>query len=198
MFGEVPQPSAVPALLKVLRESSFHTVRIAVIDGASAVRRAARRGDGARSLRRGLEKRGRLRATAQTLLASRAAWALAFVQAIDAGKIPPGRAARPGAHAQALSDDRTVKLTTKHWGQVRAATPDEKRKAMAALVELVKPAKGDATAGKRVFTNTLREVPQTLRRRGGRRPDLTATSATTSATGSRTSSTPARRSAMST
>ena len=174
MFGEVLQPSAVPPLVKVLRESQFHTVRIAAM---TALQRydEPRVAETVLDLYAGAWKNeAELRATAQTLLASRAAWALAFVQAIDSGRIPARSVPLDLVRTlKRYSDDRIVKLASKHWGQVRAATPDEKRKAMAALAELVKPGKGDATAGKLVFTNTCGKCHKLFGEGAAVGPDLT-------------------------
>src|SRR5262249_20091770 len=143
MFGEVPQPASVPALLKVLRGSQFHSVRLAAMT-------ALQRYDSAEiaatvlDLYRGpWQKEAELRTAAQTLLASRPAWALALLQAVDAGGIAPR--SLPLDIVRSLkrhSDERIAKLVEKHWGKVQAATPEAKRKEMERLVGLVKSDKG--------------------------------------------------------
>ena len=56
---------------------------------------------------------------------------------------------------------------------MRAATPDEKRKAMSALADLVKPGKGDETAGKLVFTTTCGKCHKLFGEGAAVGPDLT-------------------------
>ena len=43
---------------------------------------------------------------------------------------------------------------TKHWGQVRLATGDEKRAEILRVAAVLKAGSGDTNAGKLVFTNT--------------------------------------------
>jgi putative heme-binding domain-containing protein len=96
------------------------------------------------------------------------------VQAIDAGKIPARSVPLDLVRTiKRYSDERIVKMTTKHWGQVRAATPDEKRKEMVRLAELVKSAKGDEKAGKVVFTNTCAKCHKLFNEGATVGPDLT-------------------------
>src|SRR5206468_727143 len=79
-----------------------------------------------------------LRAAAQTLLASRPAWALALLQGVDAGGIPPRSLPLDVVRTlKRYPDERIAKLVEKHWGKVQAATPAAKRQEMERLVGLV-------------------------------------------------------------
>src|SRR5260370_925894 len=125
MFGEVPQPASVPALLKVLRGSQFHSVRLAALT-------ALQRYDSPDIATTVLElygghwqKEAELRSAAQTLLASRPAWSLALLQAIDAGRISPRSLPLDVVRTlQRHSQAAIAKLVEKHWGKVQAATPE--------------------------------------------------------------------------
>ncbi len=155
LFGEVPHPSSVPVLLKVLRESKSQSIQLAALT-------ALQRYDSPAISTAVLEQytgpwanETDLQAAAQNLLASRPTWALALLQVVDSGKVAPRTipldVVRTIKHH---ADERIGMLVVKHWGKVRAATPDEKRAEMFRLAAALKPGRGDEKAGKLVFTNT--------------------------------------------
>ncbi|MFL5342315.1 MAG: PVC-type heme-binding CxxCH protein [Gemmataceae bacterium] len=174
MFGEVPQPGSVPALLKVLRGSQIQPVRLAALT-------ALQRYDAPDIAATVLElycgpwqKQAELQAAAQTLLASRPGWALVLLQAVDAGKIAPRSIPLDVVRTlQRHSDDTIAKLVEKHWGKVQAATPEAKRKEMERLVALVKSGQGDEKAGKLIFTNTCAKCHKLFNEGATIGPELT-------------------------
>jgi putative heme-binding domain-containing protein len=155
LFGEVPQPSSVPVLLKVLRDSKFRSVRLTVL---TALQRYDLPDIAATVIGQYVgpwAKEAELQTAAQNLLASRPAWALTLLQEVDAGKVAPRTIPLDVVRTiQRHSDERIAKLVEKHWGKIRAATPDEKRTEMLRLAGVLKPGGGDEKAGKVVFTNT--------------------------------------------
>ena len=174
MFGEVPQAASVPPLLKVLRGSQLQPVRLAALT-------ALQRYDSPEIAATVLDlyagpwaKDADLQAAAQTLLASRPAWALALLQAIDAGKIAPRTLPLDMVRTlQRHADAGIAKLVEKHWGKVQAATPAAKRQEMERLVGLVKSGKGDEKAGKLIFTNTCAKCHKLFNDGAAVGPDLT-------------------------
>src|SRR5207248_1013026 len=67
---------------------------------------------------------GDLRTRAQTFLFSRPASALAFLQAVDQGRIPPADVPLdPLGRAIQYDQSDIKKLVAKHWGQVAAPPP---------------------------------------------------------------------------
>jgi putative heme-binding domain-containing protein len=115
-----------------------------------------------------------LQAAAQTMLASRPAWALALLNAVDAGKIVPRTI--PLDIVRTLKrhpGPEIAKLVEKHWGQVRAATTAEKQQEMLRLAEALKGGKGDDKAWKVVFTNTCAKCHKLFGDGGAVGPELT-------------------------
>lgn len=173
LLGEVPQTGAVPVLFKVLGESKNVAVRREALTSLSRYEEAVI-GEtvvGWYGERLQVES---LRSAAQTLLASRPAWALALLKAVDAGKI----AARSlpldiVRQLQHFKDAQIAKLVEKHWGKVKATTPAEKLAEMTRLAKLVAPGSGDIKAGKTVFTNTCAKCHKLFGEGGAVGPDLT-------------------------
>jgi putative heme-binding domain-containing protein len=71
------------------------------------------------------------------------------------------------------SDPAVAKLVEKHWGQVRPSTSAEKQQEMARLANALKAGKGDAKAGKEIFTNTCAKCHKLFGEGGTVGPDLT-------------------------
>jgi putative heme-binding domain-containing protein len=170
LFGEVSQPGSIPALLKVLQSSSDTNIRLTAIG-------SLQRYDDPRIAESILELYPRLnddlRSGAQALLASRPAWALEFLQAVDAGKIGrniPLEIVRTLKH---YSDKQIVALVEKHWGKVRPSTAAEKLAEMDRVGKVVDAGKGDAAAGKLVFTNTCAKCHKLFGEGGQVGPELT-------------------------
>jgi putative heme-binding domain-containing protein len=114
-----------------------------------------------------------LRSGAQALLASRPTWALEFLQAVDIGKIArnvPLEIVRTLKH---YSDKQIVTLVEKLWGKVRPSTAAEKLAEMDRVGKVVASGKGDAAAGKLVFTNTCAKCHKLFGEGGQVGPELT-------------------------
>lgn len=153
LFGEVPRPEGVPALLAAARESPSNAVRLAAL-GALTRYDEPRIAQTVLELYDRLTDANGLRPAAQTLLTSRPAWALLLLERIDAGRIEPRSLPLDAVRKlQGFKDDRIAKLVTKHWGKIREATPAQKRAEMERLAAVMKAGTGDATAGKALFTN---------------------------------------------
>jgi putative heme-binding domain-containing protein len=174
VFGEVDQPKCVPVLLEVLKSTHSAAVKREIL---SALERYDDRAVPARVLELyadQLSEKDGLRAAAHALLASRPAWALLFLQAIDAGKINPRAVPLDVVRSIKMHSDAAIaKLVEKHWGQVRPSTSAEKQQEMARLANALKAGKGDAKAGKGIFTNTCAKCHKLFGEGGTVGPDLT-------------------------
>jgi putative membrane-bound dehydrogenase-like protein len=174
MLGEVPQPAAVPVLLNVVRQSVDTPVRLAALTSLQRYDDPAIAATILELYAKAWQEQPDLRSAAQTLLASRPAWALAFLQAVDAGMIAqrsiPLDVVRTIKHH---ADERIAKLVEKHWGKIQPATAEAKRREMERLVALVKTGKGDDKAGKLVFTNTCAKCHKLFGEGGAVGPELT-------------------------
>jgi putative heme-binding domain-containing protein len=102
-----------------------------------------------------------VRPAAFTLLASRPAWSLALLQAVDAGRFPKTavpldtvRQIKSRAEASsAVSQPSTLnsQLLTKLWPNVRQATSAELEKEITRLTEVINATTGSPYAGKKLF-----------------------------------------------
>jgi putative heme-binding domain-containing protein len=116
-----------------------------------------------------------VRTTAQVLLASRPEWALALLEAVDAGRID-GRTIEPDTVEQlrAHKGPKLVTLLGKHFPST-SATKGELETKIARLASLVREGKGQPLAGKALFHGKASCVKcHTIFNQGGQiGPDLT-------------------------
>jgi len=174
VLGEVDQPRCVPVLLGALKASPSAAVKRWILS-------ALQRYDDAEVPARVLElyadkltEKDGLRAAAQALLASRPAWSLQFLQAIDAGRINPRSVPLDVVRIIKMHPEpKVAKLIEKHWGQVRPSTSAEKQQEMARLANALKAGKGEFKAGKEIFTNTCAKCHKLFGEGGAVGPDLT-------------------------
>src|SRR5947209_802689 len=90
------------------------------------------------------------KAAAQTLLASRKAWALLLLEAVDGGKID--RAAVPAEAVRKMTvhrDERIARLIAKHWGSVEGATTAQMQKQIERLEGVLRAGPGSPYPGKK-------------------------------------------------
>jgi putative heme-binding domain-containing protein len=173
-FGEIDHPRCVPVLLEVVRNSPVAAVRQEALGALQrytdpAIPRAVLELYPAR-----LPEANGVRAAALDLLTSRPGWTLEFLNAVDAGRVNPrGIPLAVIQKIQLRKDPAIGKLVTKHWGRVQPSTPREKQKEMARVIQVLKAGKGDATAGKVVFTNTCAKCHRLFGEGGEVGPDLT-------------------------
>jgi putative heme-binding domain-containing protein len=174
LLGEVSQPSTVPALLKVVRESKFHSIRLAAMTALQRYDSPDVASTVIEQYVNSWSKEPELQAAAQNLLASRPSWALVLLQAVDAGKVAQRSIPLDIVRTiQRHADERVAKLIEKHWGKVRSATAEEKRTEMLRLAEILKPGGGDEKAGKIVFTNTCAKCHKLFGEGAAVGPELT-------------------------
>src|SRR5262249_8499058 len=123
IFGQVDQPRCVPVLLALLNSTRDDGLRLAALTAlqqyndpkipTAVVGLYGRFSDEARGV-------------AQTLLASRKAWALTLLEAVDEGKIDRAAVALDVVRQlTAHRDERVARLVAKHWGKVEGATTAE-------------------------------------------------------------------------
>lgn len=94
----------------------------------------------------------KLRATAQTILTSRKDWAKQLLDAVDKGTIKPEQISP--IHLAAIQNHHDAALDAliqKHWGRLRQS-PKEIETKIQSVRTLLAKGKGDAAAGKQVFT----------------------------------------------
>jgi putative membrane-bound dehydrogenase-like protein len=171
IFGEVQQPRCLPALLGLVERSRDDTLRQTALTALQPY-------DDPRIPAAVLRLYGSLtddaRGVAQTLLASRKAWALQFVQAVDEGKIDAKTV--PLDTVRRLTMHRNEGLSTliaKHWGAVEGATTAAMQKQVERLEGVLRAGTGSPYPGKKLFLNTCAKCHQLFGQGGQIGPDLT-------------------------
>jgi putative heme-binding domain-containing protein len=93
-----------------------------------------------------------LKAKARELLFSRKPWARAFIAGIERGTFDAKEVTVDELRRIALhTDEELDALVRKHWGGVRAGTPDEKLAEMRRLSNDLRAAAGDVASGHELF-----------------------------------------------
>lgn len=173
ILGEIDQPSCVPVLLRVLRESPSGPIRQETI---AALMRYPDPTIGETVLGlypTKLPEADGVRSAAHNLLTSRVLWAKGFLSAVEAGKINPRSIPQEVVQKLALHSDKEItRLVAKHWGKVRA-TPEEKHREMLRVARIIKSGKGDALAGKAVYASTCGKCHKLFGQGGDTGPELT-------------------------
>jgi putative membrane-bound dehydrogenase-like protein len=172
IFGEVRQPRSVPVLLTLLQSTSddgLRTAALAALEKYDAPEIAA-------AVLAGYSQwTDDVRSVAQSLLASRKAWTLALLQAIDTGTmdastIPLEVARKLTVHR----DPRIGELVSKHFGSIEGATTAQMQEQIARLAGTIRGASGSPYTGKKLFAAHCAKC-HTLFGQGGQiGPDLTS------------------------
>src|SRR5262249_3216761 len=166
----VSQPTCIPVLLNVLRDPRDDSISLTTLA-------ALQRYDDPKIAKVVLELYpllgDDLRAGAQAMLASRPAWALEFLHAIDAGKVARNIPLEIVRTFKRYTDKDVVALAEKHWGKVRPTTAAEKLAEMDRVGKIVANGNGDAAGGKVIFTNTCAKCHKLFGDGGQVGPELT-------------------------
>jgi putative membrane-bound dehydrogenase-like protein len=174
VLGEVRQPRCVPVLLRIIQPGTAADVRR---EALAALQRYDNAEIAARVLELypdGLPEKDGLRAAAQALLVGRPGWALQLLRAVEVGKVNPRQLPLDVVRKLALHRDPEIAaLVRKHWGQLSAATSAEKQREMVRLATVVRGGKGDALAGKAIYTNACAKCHKLFGEGGDVGPDLT-------------------------
>jgi putative membrane-bound dehydrogenase-like protein len=95
---------------------------------------------------------GPLRARLRTLLFGRKNWAMELLERIDRGEIPAAEVQPDELRTVALHDDVQLNsLVRKHWGEIRAGTPEEKLAVMRRFNNDLRAGKGNRESGRQLF-----------------------------------------------
>ena len=113
-------------------------------------------------------------ASAQNLLASRRTWALAFLEAVDAGRIDPRTIPREIAvRFPLLKDPKITALAARHFGSLESAGTPRLREQIARMASLVRTGTGTPKAGQKIFLERCDRCPTLFGKGGKVGPDLT-------------------------
>jgi putative heme-binding domain-containing protein len=172
LLGQVGKPECVPVLLKVLSEGKGDSVRGAALSALQTFPDAAI-ADKVLALYPSMSSA--LRGKAQTLLLSRPASTLKFLQAVDAGQISPKEVPLDQLFRITLhKDEQLTKLVEKHWGKIGQQTTAEKISRIRAIAHSLALGTGDLLKGKELFVKNCATC-HTLFGEGNKiGPDLTS------------------------
>lgn len=114
-------------------------------------------------------------ASAQSLLASRRPWALAFLEAIDAGRIDRQTVPREiTARFFLLRDDRVTELATRCFGPPPAAGAPIDHSRIAELTSIIRSGVGVPKAGRQIYMERCDRCHLLFGKGGNVGPDLTS------------------------
>jgi putative heme-binding domain-containing protein len=174
ILGEIDLPHCVPALLDVVRRSRLGPIRQ---EAMAALTRYPDAGVGRTVLElyaAGLPEADGVRAAALNLLASRPRWSRQLLEAIDAGKVNPRTIPLEVVQKMQLHADReVVRLLSKHYGRVRAGTPQEKQREILRVAKVLRGGKSNAGAGRKVYADTCGKCHKLFGEGGDVGPELT-------------------------
>ena len=171
ILGEVSHPQCVPVLLTLVQKSSDDALRAVALG-------ALQRYDDPRIAATVLDLFGHLtdelRGTAQSLLASRKASALALLEAVETGKIDRGHVALETARKLTVyRDARIAALVKKHWANLEGATTAEMQQEIARLEQVLRAGSGSPYVGKKLFKASCAACHELFGQGGKVGPDLT-------------------------
>jgi putative heme-binding domain-containing protein len=172
IFGEVRQPRSVPVLLELLTKTRDDGLRMAALTSLASYD-DVRIGNAVLALYPRLTDDAR--SVAQTLLASRKAWALELLEAVEQGKLD--KTALPIDTVRKLTvyrDERVAALVKKHWGSVEGATSADMQKLIAKLDGVLHAGSGSPYKGKKLFNGTCAKCHRLFGQGGEIGPDLTS------------------------
>lgn len=175
IMGETRQEQAVPALLKVVTAAGASAALKQT--GLQALQYFSAPEIGARVVAAYPQLRGDedVRNAAIDLLASRAAWAAAFLDAIETQKVisPTDVSEQAARKLQLLKDETITVRVNRLWPNVKTATAAEKNASMARYMKIIRSGGGDAGKGKILYQNNCGACHRLFDAGGAIGPDLT-------------------------
>jgi putative heme-binding domain-containing protein len=172
VLGEARQPQAADVLTRVAVDSNDDGLKMAALTALQGYD-APQIGGAVLAAYGGYTDD--VRSVAQTLLASRKAWAVALVDAVEQGTIDRG--SLPADVVRKLTihrDPRLAERVTKLWGKVDGATTADMREQIARLLKVTRPGTGTPYAGKKLFMATCAKCHRLFGDGGQIGPDLTS------------------------
>jgi putative heme-binding domain-containing protein len=171
VLGEVRHSKAVPALLRLATESSDNALQAAALAALQAYddpQIAPAVLDAYRAMTEDV------RAAAQSLLSSRQLLALAWLEAVDAGRIDKSTVPTEVLPRMLrFRGERLTALVRKHWGDLKPTTSAELEKEIARLASVLRSGTGVPKQGKPIFAERCGKCHAFFGQAGNIGPDLT-------------------------
>jgi putative heme-binding domain-containing protein len=172
VFGQVKEPSCVSVLLSIVEQSKNDLVRTAALTALQTYPDAA---IPQRLVRLHDALPPDVRETAQSVLASRLAWSVELLRALEAGKVNKELVPLPLVRKLLLhSDDQVAALVQKTFGDVEGASTGEMRERVRQLATVIAEASGNPYLGKELFLENCGKCHQLFGQGGQIGPDLTS------------------------
>ncbi|QDU30078.1 Cytochrome c [Anatilimnocola aggregata] len=171
IFGTINQPSCVPALLKLVKDSRNDGLRSVALGSLQSYADPTI-GEQVVAAYRDLPEE--VRAVAQSLLASRSAWAKSLIDAIDAGQIEPASIHESTVRRLLLSDSQAIRASCKkHWGELAGTSSEALRAQVEQLLGVAAGGSGNPYQGKKIYMQSCGKCHKLFTDGGQIGPDLT-------------------------
>ncbi|HEX5103641.1 MAG TPA: PVC-type heme-binding CxxCH protein [Pirellulaceae bacterium] len=171
LFGTLNQPTCVPVLLKVAKESRNDALRSAAL-GSLQSYGSPEIGSSVLALYKDMSDQ--VREVAQSLLSSRKAWAEGLLAAVDAGQIDKQTISEPTVRKLLLHESpRIAELCQKHWGALSGPDPDALRAEIEKLIGMIGTGSGNPYQGKALYGQNCGKCHVLFTQGGKIGPELT-------------------------
>ena len=147
---ELGDASCVTRLLRIVADDRVESVRLASLD---VLRRFSDQQISDQLVAMYADLADPLRSRVREVLFGRPGSALAFLDRVDQELVSPDDVTVTELRRLALHDDETINsLVRKHWGSIRAGTPEEKLAEIRRLSNDLRAGSGDLNRGRELFT----------------------------------------------
>jgi putative heme-binding domain-containing protein len=172
IFGTIQQPTSVPVLLKVFKDSRNDGLRSVALGSLQSYSNPE---IGREVVAAYKDLPEEVRSVAQSLLASRGSWAKLLIDAVDAAQIEPASIHESTVRRLMLSDSAIVRdACKKHWGELASASNDVLRAEVEKLLQVVAQGSGNPYAGKKLYAQSCGKCHKLFTDGGAIGPDLTS------------------------
>lgn len=172
IFGTIQQPSCVPVLIKIVKDSRNDGLRSVALGSLQSYGNPE---IGSEVVATYKDLPEEVRAVAQSLLVSRSSWAKLLIEAVDAGKIEPKSIHESSVRRLMLSDSPAVREAgKKHWGELATPSNEALRAEVEKLLQVAAAGSGNPYAGKKLYSQSCGKCHKLFADGGAIGPDLTS------------------------
>lgn len=172
VFGEIRRAELIPVLLEVVRNEQDDGLLVAAL---TALQSFDDRRVGEEVLQQLPRLNGDPRAAAETLLASRSAWAIELLEAVEERSLDAADVSETTLRKMLLhKHSRIEELVAEYWGTVAGATTGQMRGEVERLLAVIESASGNPKRGKPLFMERCGKCHTLFDEGGMIGPDLTS------------------------
>jgi putative heme-binding domain-containing protein len=171
IFGTINQPTCIPVLLKLVKNSRNDGLRSVALGSLQSY---ADPQIGVQVVASYRDLPEEVRAVAQSLLASRGTWAQHLIDAVDAGQIEPASIHEATVRRLLLSDSEAIRAACKkHWGELAGSSAEALRAQVDELLQVAAAGSGNPYQGKKIYMQSCGKCHKLFTDGGQIGPDLT-------------------------